>query len=160
MALAFLICAGAWAADAPGVSQATAPGAAESLSAIEQIRSLPAQEAILARPVKLRAVVTYWDPDHDKCFIAQDDAGIQVQAPPGGPRLASGQWIELTAQITRGKSALMLAAPRITVLGAGALPAARRMSFASLRYPDPVELGWTQLARKSSAGRCQERRFP
>ena len=53
-------------------------GVAAVLKTVAQIRKLSRDEAMLQRPIRLRAVVTYSDPSWDLLFIQDSTAGIYV----------------------------------------------------------------------------------
>jgi signal transduction histidine kinase/ActR/RegA family two-component response regulator len=95
------------------------------------IRALSPQEADRGLPVRLRAVVTYYDAVQTDLFVQDSSAGIYVElksavVKPDG--LSQGQEIELTGITASGDFAPEVVKPRIRILGQGVLPTARKVS--------------------------------
>jgi len=96
-----------------------------------QIRALPPGEAARGLPVKLRAVVTYYDPVGPDLFVQDASAGIYVQCGKLLP-IRRGQEIELTGVTAPGDFAPVVAHPEVRILGPGKLPRPRTVSFEDL----------------------------
>jgi signal transduction histidine kinase/CheY-like chemotaxis protein len=95
------------------------------------IRALSPQEADRGLPVRLRAVVTYYDATLADLFVQDSSAGIYVElknaaVKPDG--LWQGQQIELTGVTASGDFAPEVVKPQIRILGQGVLPAPRKVS--------------------------------
>src|SRR5690348_9912317 len=102
---------------------------------IDQIRALSPEEAAHAFPVKLRAVVTYYDPNPSEINLFVHDAtgGIYVQFEKSpGLSLEQGQEIEVTGVTAPGAFAPEVLQPQVRVLGPGKLPKPLKVSFDDL----------------------------
>jgi len=113
------------------------------LTNIGQIRSLTAEEAERRIPVRVRGVVTFFDPQLYVGFI-RDDTGSVYFPPrnfPDGPvaRCRAGDLIEIEGITARGRFAPHLihgaSPPRVKVLGHPGLPEARRLAPQDLANP-------------------------
>ena len=96
-----------------------------------QIRNLSPEEADHGLPVRLKAVVTYYDAGQVDLFVQDATAGIYVELKKSQkpPALAQGQEIEITGITSAGDFAPELTKPEIRIVGAGIMPAPRRVSF-------------------------------
>jgi PAS domain S-box-containing protein len=108
-----------------------AAGPADPLTRVEQIRELGPDDAKRGDPVRLHAVVTYVDPVGPNLFVQDATAGIWVdlRGAKAAPRL--GQLLDMEGVVGAG-FAPYVAGPRWTVLGEGAMPAARPATFAEM----------------------------
>ena len=115
---------------ASSLLQATPPLLKE-LDHASEIRSLSPEEAGRGLPVRLHAVVTYYDSSTLDLFVQDRTAGIYVEvkdsSKPVG--LAQGQDIELTGVTAPGDFAPEVVRPKFRILGTGVLPEPRRVSF-------------------------------
>jgi PAS domain S-box-containing protein len=103
------------------------------LTRAEQIRRLTPEQAARGYPVRLKAVVTYFDDSQEKDLFVQDSsAGIWVDIGSTKLSLRPGQMVELEGVSDFKDFAPQIAQPRVRVLGEGKLPRARRTSFASM----------------------------
>ena len=96
------------------------------------IRALSPQEADRGMPVRLRAVVTYYDAAQSDLFVQDSTAGIYVELKGAVGRpdgLWQGQQIEMTGITASGDFAPEVVKPRIRILGPGVLPAPRKVSI-------------------------------
>jgi signal transduction histidine kinase/ActR/RegA family two-component response regulator len=103
-----------------------------TLEYASEIRSLSPQEANRGLPVRLHAIVTYYDPSLGDLFIQDATAGIYVELNSAAQKpvgLARGQEIEVTGVTFSGDFAPEVVRPRIRILGAGELPVPRRVSI-------------------------------
>lgn len=107
------------------------PISQNTLTTIEQVRRLTAQQ-IRSRPrVKIRGVVT----GQLGNFIQDDTAGIEVAFPHQEGRKITelGAYVEVNGVATLGEMGTrMISANRITVLGKGKLPQPQRLSLTQL----------------------------
>ena len=102
------------------------------LDRASDIRTLAPEQADRGLPVRLHAVVTYYDAAQADLFVQDATAGIYVElksasVKPAG--LAQGKEIELTGFTAAGDFAPEVVKPRIQILGQGVLPVARRVSI-------------------------------
>jgi len=115
------------------VSSSLLPAKAETvLERASDIRALSPQEADRGMPLRLRAVVTYYDAVQSDLFVQDATAGIYVElkgAAEGSEGLRQGQQIELTGITASGDFAPEVVKPRIRILGPGVLPAPRKVSI-------------------------------
>lgn len=99
------------------------------LETVQQIRLLPPEQAARLLPVRVQAVVTYYDPSWGTLFVQDDTAGIYVAA--GGPRLdlKIGERIELEGFTAPGDYVPIIVHPRFVPLGRAPLPEAPRRAL-------------------------------
>ena len=100
------------------------PSQLPTLTSVRAVHSLSAAEAKRALPVRLRAIVTYYDPfidhRHAAMFIDDSTAGIFVNVPLGAaaaseqPRM--GSEVEVTGVSAPGDFAAVVAEPHIRIL--------------------------------------------
>jgi len=114
-----------WAACAADVLQPAgnlARPSARVFSATADIRALSQAEAARGYPVRLHAVVTYYDPGTE-CFVQDATGGIWVDVQSDGDlHLDPGQWVEVRGFTGKGLAANQVVKPTITVLGLASLP--------------------------------------
>ncbi len=116
-----------YAVVAAGQQKAVLP----TITKVEQIRKLTPEQVSLNYPVRLRGVVTYFDPNSESMFIQDATGGIWARHPRGIAKLAAGQWIELEG-ITLPGFAPSIDRPRWKILRSAPLPAPRKVSFEQL----------------------------
>jgi PAS domain S-box-containing protein len=126
----------ACAAGAPGQS-------ATVLTHIEQIRQLTLEQAARGYPVRIRAVVTYYNPTGPTflgrdaymsaatpdLFVQDSTAGIWVNVPKGAPPLEAGQLVDMEGVTEVPDFAPQIGKPRYHVVGRAPLPQAKRVSL-------------------------------
>jgi PAS domain S-box-containing protein len=99
------------------------------LTHISQIRQLTPNEAARGYPVRIRAVVTYWDRAHGDLFVQDSTAGIWVDIPPSAAPLEAGQLVELEGVTEIPDFAPQIGNPRYRIVGTAPLPRARQVSL-------------------------------
>ena len=111
-----------------------------------EIRRLSVAQAKLAYPVKLSAVVTYFDPVERLLFIQDADGGIYTDPPPKfrGP-LYTGDRVRIDGVSEPGDFAPSVAATRVTRLGKGPLPAPSKVDVERVFWGDADSM-WVDLA--------------
>ena len=104
------------------------------LHTAEQVRQLTPEQATNHYPVRLRAVVTFFDASRYYQFVQDDTAGIyfSLDGLPEQPPLAAGQLVELTGEADPGEYAPVVLVRRIRILGRGTFPAAKPVTFEQL----------------------------
>jgi PAS domain S-box-containing protein len=106
--------------------------ATNRLETVQQIRLLPPEQAARGLPVRVQAVVTYYDPSWGTLFVQDETAGIYVAA--AGPRLdlKIGDRIELAGYTAPGDYVPIIVHPRFVPLGRAPLPEATLYSVREL----------------------------
>jgi hypothetical protein len=99
--------------------------AAEELQQAEQVRRMTIQEAERHIPVRLRGVVTFFDPALYSHFVQDDTAGIYLTTSTNLPPLVAGQLVEVEGVTGAGEFAPVVIPIRVKVLGEAPLPAAQ-----------------------------------
>ena len=80
-------------------------------------------EAKRGYPVKLRGIITYYNPYNTNLVVQDDSAGIYVRVGNSPiPKLQTGQLIDLDGFTSPGDVAPVITAPRIKVMGAAPMP--------------------------------------
>jgi len=104
-----------------------------SLTNAQQIRELKPEDAGRNLPVRLRGVITYYDPPLFNLFFQDATAGIFVLTDTNvQSTLAAGLEIELDGVSAPGDYAPIIKPTVIRVLGQGSLPAPKSVSFDQL----------------------------
>ena len=107
------------------------------LTTARQVHGLTVEQASLGYPVRLRGVVTFWDPyqeGHRALFIADSTGGVFV-APGFAPNLPlhAGSLVEVSGVSDPGGYSPMVTNSSIRILpGTKSLPAARAVALAQL----------------------------
>jgi len=93
---------------------------------------LGADEAQAQLPVRLRAVVTFFDEALYSRFIQDSTAGIYLRESENMPALHPGQWVEVTGVTSPGEYAPVVVPQTVQILGEAPLPTAKPASFQQL----------------------------
>lgn len=96
---------------------------AEPLLTAAQVRSLTPQQASAHLPVRLKAVVTYWEVYSR--FVQDETAGIYLLENTNLPAVKPGQMVEVEGVTSPGEYAPMIIPGSVKVVGDGNLPAAK-----------------------------------
>jgi signal transduction histidine kinase/DNA-binding response OmpR family regulator len=131
------------------VTAHTAEAGPRALPVLERtaaIRRLSVEQARLAYPVKLSAVVTYFDPIQRLLFIQDADGGIYADPPPAFPGpLNTGDLVRIEGVSEPGDFAPSIAATRVTRLGKGSLPAPFKAGIEQIFWGD-ADSAWVELS--------------
>lgn len=106
--------------------------AAQELTKVVQVRQLTLLEAQRGYRVRLKGVITFFDPDHNLALVQDETGGIPVIIQEKGRHLRTGSNVELTGQTEAGKTIALVAQGVLRDLGRGHLPLPRRVSAADL----------------------------
>ena len=103
-----------------------------TLTHVDQIRQLTAEQAALAYPVRIRGVITMDAPAPD-FFVQDSTAGVYVEG-SASPNFTHqlGKLVELDGITGPGKFAPVVHETRLRIIGDGALPKAELSSFSQL----------------------------
>jgi PAS domain S-box-containing protein len=112
--------------------QATAAGAATTLTTALQVRKLSPGDADLPHPVHLTAVVTLSNPSDKYVVIEDRTGGIYVRCPTDCVNLQAGQLVEMDGITNSGRFAPVLIETRIKIVRQAALPRPQQVTFAAL----------------------------
>jgi diguanylate cyclase (GGDEF)-like protein len=99
------------------------------LERVADIRSLLPLKAAEALPVRLHGVITYNDPAWRQLFIQDRTGGIYAKYSGQYPEMSLGKYVELTGLTGTGNFAPVIVAPKLKVLGSGALPKPSEVSM-------------------------------
>jgi len=103
--------------------ESTAPPTHRVLTQAADIRAMSVAEAKRGYPVKLRAVVTYYNPLNTNLVVQDQSAGIYVRVGNSPvPAIATGLLVELDGFTGPGDVVPVVTAPRITVIGRAPMP--------------------------------------
>ena len=95
------------------------------LTQAADIRGMSVAEAKRGYPVKLRGIITYYNPYNTNLVVQDESAGIYVRVGNSPiPKLETGQLVDLDGFTSPGDVAPVITAPRIKVLGAAPMPPA------------------------------------
>jgi signal transduction histidine kinase/CheY-like chemotaxis protein len=121
-----------------------ATGAAPAiLTRTEQIRALSPEEAARRIPVRLRAVVTHYDPGWNDLFVLDATGGAYV-AMDRRLDIRQGQLVEVTGVSGPGEFAPVVESPHLRILGPGNLPAPRKASYEDL-ISGTLDSAWVEM---------------
>jgi len=97
-----------------------------TLVTARQVHDLSREEAARAYPVRLRAVVTYFDPELNQLpdlFVCDSTGGIFVEfSEPPHLALEAGDLVEVTGESGPGEFAPVIRRPQVRFLGLSSLP--------------------------------------
>jgi hypothetical protein len=99
-----------------------------------QIRSMTAEQAKQGKPVHLKGVITYYDPEEPDLFIQDSSGGIWVNleiVKPNVP-LSAGDLVEIRGVTEAPDFAPQVGNPVFKVIGRAPLPPARHVSFVEM----------------------------
>jgi len=113
------------------LASGTAGAAPAVLTRTAQLRALSPEEAARRIPVRLRAVVTHYDPGWNDVFVLDATGGAYVAA-EGRLDIRQGQLVEVTGVSGPGEFAPVVEKPHFRILGPGKLPVARKVSYDDL----------------------------
>jgi len=121
------------------------PGKFPVLVTAAAVRKLSSAEAERGQPVRLGAVVTFYDRQTDYLFIQDRTAGLFVQnAKATNLGLRVGQLIELEGITQQGPLGPVVADPTIRVQGKGRLPPARLLTAERL-FAGTEDAEWVEV---------------
>jgi signal transduction histidine kinase len=106
-------------------------GPRQMLTTAAQLRALPAEEAALKYPVRLRAVVTLVAPERS-IFLRDETGPTFIAARSPVPSLVPGQVVEVEGVSFPGLYVTGVTAERVTVVGTAPLPEPIPATFAQL----------------------------
>ncbi len=119
--------------------------AAPVLTTANQVHSMPADQARLALPVRLRATVTYFAPGGPHLVVQDKTGGVYVtNCPPGRLSLKAGQLVDLDGVTDAGDFAPVISFKRVQVRGDGTLPQPRRILEDEL-FSGAVDSEWVEV---------------
>src|SRR5579863_3302609 len=113
-------------------AKASTSSSLPTLTTAEQVRKLSLDEARRGYPVRLRAVVTYWDPPNQDYYVQDSTAGIYVHETQGKFQFKPGQLLEVEGVTEEPDFAPQIGEPRYRALGQAAPPQAKRVSLEAL----------------------------
>ncbi|HEX4170394.1 MAG TPA: ATP-binding protein [Bryobacteraceae bacterium] len=116
------------------------------LSTIGQVRVLSEVEAGKRYPVHIKAVVTYFDPNSQDIFLADDTGGIWAHWLPSQPKLQAGEFLDVTG-VTSFSFAPDLSDAHWTKLGHASMPKARPVTFQEMASAS-VDSRWVEVEGK------------
>ncbi|MBV9762304.1 MAG: hypothetical protein JO340_17220 [Acidobacteriaceae bacterium] len=125
-ALALLVTVALQAAGAAGSAGTTA---LPTLTTIQKVRSLKPDQAMRRYPVRVKAVVTYFDPVAPDMFLQDASGAVWVKWSPGLPKPSIGSVVELEGVTTFSDFAPDIGNPRWTVVGRAPMPAPKRVTY-------------------------------
>lgn len=100
-----------------------------TLTSCAQVRKLTAKEANRGYPIRLRGVVTYFDPVKPDFFIQDPSGGIWINWSPKLPRAVVGDLIDLQGVSIQTDFAPDIANPSWKVIRRVPMPQPKRVSF-------------------------------
>jgi two-component system, sensor histidine kinase and response regulator len=103
-----------------------------TLTTAREVRTLPAGQANLGYPVRLRGVVTYYGGKGWELFVQDKTSGVYVETDDQDLKLQAGQLVDVRGR-TAGGFVPMVVAQHIQVLGTARLPRPPQVSFSSLQ---------------------------
>jgi len=104
------------------------------ITTASQIRSMTIEQAKQGRPIHLKGVITYYDPDEPDLFIQDSSAGIWVNLEVVKPNvpIRVGDLVEIDGVTEAPDFAPQVGGAAFKVIGRAPLPTARRVSFVQM----------------------------
>jgi PAS domain S-box-containing protein len=128
----------------PVLKNSTA-SSAKVLTTVQQVRTLTPEDAALGHPVRVRCVVTYYDPgEWGTMFVQDSTAGIYVSTDGQTLDLDLGQWVDLEGTTAPGDFVPIISSPRFQLLGQAPMPSARRHTSKEL-FSGNKDSQWLQV---------------
>ncbi len=104
----------------------------QPLTKVADIHRLSQGEAARSYPVRVRAVVTYFDPEWQLLFVQDDTGGVYIERGDWSWSFEVGQRLEIEGTSNRGQFAPVISPIRIRAVGRGQLPGAEPNSLEEL----------------------------
>ncbi len=117
----------------PGAGQLLFADASSVLTEVARIRALPPDDAARSHPVRVRAVVTYYNSDSGELFVQDSTAGIYVSPAREQLPLHPGDNVDVTGVSGPGDFAPVILDAGLKILGRGKLPVPIRKSVEHLK---------------------------
>ena len=115
------------------------------LTTVHAVHRLPQHEAKRGYPVRLRAVVTYFNVNGQQLVVQDETAGIYVYVGDSRiPVLHVGQLVELDGFSGPGDFAPIVTGPRVRVIGQGVLPDPMKVDIEQL-LTGVADSTWVEL---------------
>jgi PAS domain S-box-containing protein len=128
------------AAEAPAGSGEGLP----LLSRVDRILGLTPEEASRGHPVRVRGVVTYYDPEWCMLFVQDATAGIYLQCRSHRFTPEVGAWVDVRGITAPGEFSPIIDRPELRLLGKRPLPPPKEISFEQLSYGQG-EAQWIEI---------------
>ncbi|MDB6023166.1 MAG: hypothetical protein JWQ04_3023 [Pedosphaera sp.] len=126
--------------------------AAEPIVTIHQLKNLTRDEALQGHPVHLTGVVLCYDPGWNQLYVCDGHETGYLNPHDFPTQPATGQSVEITGITARDNA---LTNGRLTVLGPGTIPAAKRLELNQLAsdWCEWIETSGRVLSAETSSGR-------
>ena len=134
-------------AAAAGMDEESGRARLPVLTTVRAVHSLPPAEARRAYPVRVRAVVTYFNPI-GKNLIVQDETGgiyVVVHNSPIPDGLRAGHLVDLEGVSGPGDFAPVVTTPRLRIVGAQPLPEPRAVGLEQL-FTGVADSEWIEVS--------------
>src|ERR1700719_2968070 len=107
---------------------------ARLITSASQIRSMTIEQAKQGRPVHLKGVITYYDPEEPDLFIQDSSGGIWINLEVVKPNvpLSAGDLVDMQGVTEAPDFAPQVGNPVFKKIGRAALPPAQRVSFVEM----------------------------
>lgn len=119
---------------AGAIASVTVARAVEELRTVSAIRDLTVEQTRQRIPVRLDAVVTFFDDRLYSHFVQDDTAGIYLQFPTNEPTpgLAAGQRVDVIGTTSPGEYAPVVMVKSVVSAGAAPLPTPKKVTYETL----------------------------
>jgi len=115
------------------------------LTSVNRVKALTNEEARRGYPVRLRGVVTCFDPTYDQLWIQDETSGIFIRPPQYSPKgLETGAVVEVEGKTAEGCFALWILPTSLRVLGKAPLPKPIQI-HPELGFPAWEENRWAEV---------------
>ncbi len=118
--------------------------AGPSLTRVEDVLRLSAEEARRRHPVRLRGTVTYCEPRESTLFVQDATGGILVDIEGRRASLQAGQVVEVEGVTEAGPGPPIVVEPDLRVVGSAPMPTARRVTTSHLKG-ESARYQWVEL---------------
>ncbi len=102
------------------------------MSTAAAVRELTVEQALQKHRVRLRGVVTFFDPVISSRFVQDESAGIYLHGTATPTNLVPGDLIEVVGVTSPGEYAPIVVPERVTMIGKAPLPTAKPVSYERL----------------------------
>jgi len=108
------------------------PTSLRLIESAAEVRRLSPEEAARGYPIRLRGVITYYDPAEAFCFLQGASEGIFVDTAKQPLDIAAGQLAVLSGYSSQGLFAPMIETPKFDVIGKAPMPSTIKVSSSQL----------------------------
>ena len=102
------------------------------IESVAEVRRLSQQDSARGYPVRIRGVITYYDPAWALCFVQGSTEGIFVSSDDQSLDIAPGLLVVLSGYTAKGGFAPQIERPKFDLFGKTPMPSSKRVAYSRL----------------------------